>query len=215
MRCNQSTYGCRPLEWLESRHGHKMAQIFIQMIPHDRGIHLQYDIKSKRGQHQYWHGQLLLYKPGIGAAWNGRYPLGPGNSWPQGRYRSSAASRPCSRQRSSSSIYCEQHHGLSCEQRRRQRYQGRRLGIWCGDMAISCWGLEDFRRDRSCSMVIWCYMGMMGCDLSLGFIDVFWGKTQIPVGPGPRPVRFEWVKAITFHRRPMSCEQWLIAMWWS
>ena len=108
-------------------------------------------------------------KPGIGAAWNGRYPLGPGNSWPQGRYRSTAASRPCSRQRSSSSIYCEQ--------RRRQRYQGRRLGIWCGDMAISCW-LLGFRRDRSCSMVIWCYMGMMGCDLSLGFIDVFRGKRR-------------------------------------
>ena len=26
-------------------------------------------------------------------------------------------------------------------------------------------------------------MGMMGCDLSLGFIDVFRGKTRIPVGP--------------------------------
>ena len=95
-------------------------------------------------------------KPGIGAAWNGRYPLGPGNSWPQGRYRSTAASRPCSRQRSSSSIYCEQHHGILCEQRRRQRYQGRRLGIWCGDMAISCWGLEGIE------VAVWLY-------------DVIWG----------------------------------------
>mmetsp|Transcript_74409 Transcript_74409/g.164329 ORF Transcript_74409/g.164329 Transcript_74409/m.164329 type:complete len:550 (+) Transcript_74409:45-1694(+) len=70
-----------------------------------------------------WCGNKLLWRCGKASIEGSKYCEDHG---PKCRYRSTAASRPCSRQRSSSSIYCEQHHGILCEQRRRQRYQGRK-----------------------------------------------------------------------------------------
>lgn len=70
-----------------------------------------------------WCGNKLLWRCGKASIEGSKYCE---DHEPKCRYRSAGASPPCSRPRSSGSIYCEHHHGIVREQRRFQRYQGRK-----------------------------------------------------------------------------------------